>query len=373
MFAGRGGRERSAAEIAAELARRGHEVSVLCQEGEPPADGVQVVPLGAGGVGGAGRLARLAFATDQAARRCGFDVVHALLAVPCATVYQPRGGTVAGMLAAGRRRAGAIGRVFQPVALLFNRKRRLARRFERNLLANLDVPCLPISRLVAEELACYYGRRENVHVIYGGVAVADADDEQRGRWRAEWRRRWGAEGDATVFLTVAQNFALKGVGEAVGAFAEHLRARPGRADKLVVVGRGPARRYRRLAARAGIDRRVIFHGPTDDVFPLYSAADAVVLLSWQDACSRVVLEALRWGVPSLTTRFNGASEILDGGAGKVVESPRDQSAVVAALGELADPDRRQAMSRACRSAAEAVSIERHVDGLERVYQEVSPR
>jgi glycosyltransferase involved in cell wall biosynthesis len=106
---------------------------------------------------------------------------------------------------------------------------------------------------------------------------------------------------------------------------------------------------------------------------LYSAADAVVLLSWQDACSRVILEAIRWRLASLTTRFNGAAELLARGAGKVVESPRDRAAVVAAMERLADPSRRREMSAACREIADFVGVARHVDELEGIYREVARR
>jgi glycosyltransferase involved in cell wall biosynthesis len=107
---------------------------------------------------------------------------------------------------------------------------------------------------------------------------------------------------------------------------------------------------------------------TPDIFEWYSAADACILLSWYDACSRVVLEAVRWGLPCITTRFNGAAEILQSsGGGVVVDSPRDQGGVLAALDAMQDPERRLAFSRACIAAGERLSMDRHVDGLLKAY------
>ena len=365
----RGGRERSVAEIAAGLARRGHGVSVLCRSGSLDSPGVEVVALGSAGATRAGRARSFAKAVTEAARREAYDVLHATLPVPGANVYQPRGGTIPALLAAKARRAGALGRLWQRIALPLNRARRLAWKFEKRIVADPGVACLAVSQLVAEEFALYYGRRENVHVVYGGVAVPCVDAEGRASWRAQWRRRWGAADEDVVFVCAATNFELKGVGETVEAFAEFCTARTG--AWLVIVGGGSAGPHRRAAERLGVGERVLFEEPVANVFPLYSAADAVVLLSWQDACSRVVLEALRWGLPSLTTRYNGAAELLARGAGKVVESPRDRAAVVAALAELADPARRAVMADACRAEADFACNERQVDELERIYREVA--
>lgn len=369
----RGGRERSVAEIAAGLVRRGHDVTVLCQSGSLGAAGVEVLELGSAGLGRSGQMASFVEAVGQAVRREGFDVVHATLPVPCANVYQPRGGTIPGQMAAKDRLAGPIGRLLRRIARPLNRTRQAARKRERQIAADDGVKCLAVSEMVAEEFAAYYGRRENVEVIYGGVEVPRIDDETRASWRTELRGRWGAGEETTVFLTVAQNFLLKGVAELIDAFAEFSGSRPDRPAKLVVVGGDDARAYRQRAAMAGVAEHVLFRGQADDVFPLYSAADAIVLLSWQDACSRVVLEAIRWGLPSLTTRFNGAAELLARGVGIVVESPRDRSGILAGLDQLADPAMRLRMSDACREAADFISVERHLDGLERVYREVAGR
>ena len=116
---------------------------------------------------------------------------------------------------------------------------------------------------------------------------------------------------------------------------------------------------------------MVFVGPTDEIHQWYAAADACVLLSWYDPCSRVVLEATRWGIPSITTVYNGASEILADGAGIIVGSPKDRRAVAAAMEELADPHRRAMRARACLDVAERLSMDRHVEELLKIYTEVA--
>jgi len=134
---------------------------------------------------------------------------------------------------------------------------------------------------------------------------------------------------------------------------------------------GPAREYAKVRSLAmPLADKVTLCGETDDIFAYYSAADALVLLSWQDACSRVVLEATRWGLPSLTTALNGASEVLSDGAGIVVATPADLGEIVAGLERLASPDERAAMAQRCLAKSEFLSLRRHVDELEAVYAEV---
>ncbi len=367
MDSARGGRERSVAEISAELARRGHDVTILCQEGSLDIAGVEVLPLGRAGVGRAGQLKKFADAVRQVANREGYDIVHATLPVPAANVYQPRGGTVPGRDAGRERRLCPLCRIIRRAAMTFNSKHRCESRLEKQIVADTSVMCLGVSRMVVEEFAVHYGRRENVRLVYSGVDVPQVDEATRVSWRAQCRQRWGIGENSLVFLTVAHNFALKGVDECIEAFSEL----PSGKAYLVIVGGKKIEPYRRQADRLGVSGRIIFERTVANIFELYSAADAVVLLSWQDACSRVVLEAIRWGLPSLTTRFNGAAELLAHGAGVVLESPADRAGIVAAMEKLSDPDKRREITAACRDASEFASNRRQVDELEKVYTEIA--
>jgi len=120
-----------------------------------------------------------------------------------------------------------------------------------------------------------------------------------------------------------------------------------------------------------VGRQVVFAGPTDNIFAYYSAADACVLLSWYDPCSRVVLEAVRWSLPTITTRFNGASEILAAGAGLVVESPKDYPAIISAFNELSNRENRDARIDHCSLARQMLTMDRHIEKLLGAYGEVA--
>jgi len=370
MDPSRGGRETSTAQIASHLVRRGCDVTIVCLQNAWSCDGVEVRRIPRRGVFRSQRLGNFIADAASVVAGGGFDVVHATLPVPGANVYQPRGGTIPGQLAASRRRRGIFARVstaFEPL----NRGRRMLAELERALVRDEKVWCLPVSEMVAGELRDDLGRTRNVRVVYNAVDVPAADDEQRADWRQEVRYRLGAGVDDPIFITVAKNFPLKGVSETIRAFERWHHAHPQRNGRLVVVGRENPEGYQRIAGLRGVGKGTVFVPPTREIFRWYAAADVCALLSWYDPCSRVVLEAARWGIPSITTVYNGAAEILAANGGAiVVSSPRDIAATAAAMAELADPRARAARSQACLAVADSLSMERHVDELLEVYEQV---
>ena len=368
MDVSRGGREASTAQTAAALAARGHDVTILCQRGTWSHADVAVKCLGVRGLWTHTVAKYLVADVQSEISRTHYDIVHTTLPVPGANVYQPRGGTLPGQAAAGVRRRGAVAGWFAGIGKALNLRHRLMARLEQEVMADEKVLCLPNSRMVAEEIADYYQRTEGVRVVYNAVEVPDVDDEQRADWRQRHRFRLEVGPDDPVFITVAKNFALKGVDRAISCFAKWYHAEAGRKARLVVVGRDVVEGYQRHASLRDVGRQVVFVPPTENVFEWLAAADACILLSWYDPCSRVVLEATRWGIPSMTTSYNGAAEVLvEAGAGIVVPSPRSTTDILGAMTALADADGRSRLSNACLAVADRLSTDRHVDELLEAY------
>jgi len=82
----------------------------------------------------------------------------------------------------------------------------------------------------------------------------------------------------------------------------------------------------------------------------------------------VVLEALAMGLPVISTRFNGACEIMESGKhGFVLENPTDSDALAAAMKSLTGAEPRSEMGRACRELRNRLSYDFHVDQLLKIY------
>jgi glycosyltransferase involved in cell wall biosynthesis len=321
-----------------------------------------VLPLGRRG---RGRAALEHFVADvgRELERGSFDVSHAMLPVPSADIYQPRGGSLPRLRLANLQRRTGLARLLAEWGYRFNRHRRLLAALERRVANDPDITILPGSKLVADEFARFYGRRENVRVVFNAAEAPPPELSERAAWRREVRKQLALADDEPLFLSIANNFRLKGGPELLSAFSEW-----GKPGKLLLVGDTKGLSASAQAAQSPAAERCVFLPPTSDIFRYYAAADAVVLLSWQDACSRVILEATRWGIPSLTTRRNGACEVLEGGAGVVVDSPRDTAGILAGLDRLADPAERAKMAELCRLQYDFLGIARHVEELEQVYR-----
>src|SRR5436309_14776541 len=69
---------------------------------------------------------------------------------------------------------------------------------------------------------------------------------------------------------------------------------------------------------------VRFVGEVADLRPVYSAADILILPTIYDPFSNACLEALACGLPVITTRANGFSEIIEDGVhGSIVDFAND--------------------------------------------------
>lgn len=175
----------------------------------------------------------------------------------------------------------------------------------------------------------------------------------------------------------------KGVDTAIRALA-HL---PG--TVLAVAGGPPrggldgdpeVRRLRSVARDAGVADRVEFLGRLGraEVPPLLRSADLVAALPWYEPFGMVPLEAMACGVPVVASAVGGHLDtVVDGVTGTLVP-PRDPEAAAAAVRALLDdPARRAAMGFAAgdrararyswaRVAADTAEVYRHAAALTEV-------
>ncbi|MDC0487156.1 glycosyltransferase [Amylibacter sp.] len=88
-------------------------------------------------------------------------------------------------------------------------------------------------------------------------------------------------------------------------------------SKLIILGNGKGGselRLRSLAKELGIDKRVIFAGFHADPSPFYVTADLFVLSSDYEGFGNVIVEALSFGLPVVSTDCpSGPAEILENG------------------------------------------------------------
>jgi glycosyltransferase involved in cell wall biosynthesis len=134
----------------------------------------------------------------------------------------------------------------------------------------------------------------------------------------------------------------------------------------LIIGAGESREMLEdRARRSGVP--VTFTGARDDVPELLAAADVAVHLSTAEGFSNAVVEAMACGLPVVASRATSHGEqITEGVHGRLVP-PGDETAVLAAITELAtEPVLRQTMAAAARARAELeFGLDRMIAAYER--------
>ena len=231
-----------------------------------------------------------------------------------------------------------------------------------------------VSEMVRNHMFKYHKvNPDKVHVIPNAIDANRLTVADPGSARHEFRRQLGIPEQDTVGLFVAHNFKLKGLDCLLEAFTQRLRSStPGSPVHLVVCGGGAVNRYRERVKAAGLDKFVHIEGFLDDIRSGFHGSDFFVLPSYYDPCSLVVFEALACGLPVITTRCNGAGELIKPGVqGEVIDRPDDIPALAAALDRMSDVSRRHAMSHQCVELGRLQSFDRHLTSLLQIIEHIS--
>jgi UDP-glucose:(heptosyl)LPS alpha-1,3-glucosyltransferase len=228
------------------------------------------------------------------------------------------------------------------------------------------------SEMVRRHFARYYGvDAEGVRVVRAAVDVSRFAEQDRPRRRLEWRQRWGIDSSETVAMFAAMNYRLKGLEPLLHAM-RRLSDQP--SFRLLVIGNPRTQEYEQLAQRLGVAGRVLFAGHCMEMRNAYFAADFLVHPTFYDPCSLVVLEALACGLPVITSRYNGASEILTPLVeGYVLDDPRDTERLAWYMRQLLDPVRRNACAQGARRAAARWTFDQHYRQMLQVFGEAAAR
>jgi UDP-glucose:(heptosyl)LPS alpha-1,3-glucosyltransferase len=229
-----------------------------------------------------------------------------------------------------------------------------------------------ISEMVRGHFERYYHLApEDLRLVRIATTPERFDERDRTRRRLEWRRHWGLGPEQVVGLFAAINYRLKGLEPLLHA----VRLLPARLPfRLVVAGKPRTAAFERLAQRLGIADRVRFVGYCSDMRNGYFAADFFVHPTFYDPCSNVVLEALACGLPVITSRYNGASELLHPPReGFVLDDPHDHERLAWALRQMLDPARRAACAQAARRTAAQWTFEQHYREMLAVLAEAAAR
>jgi UDP-glucose:(heptosyl)LPS alpha-1,3-glucosyltransferase len=186
------------------------------------------------------------------------------------------------------------------------------------------------SQMVKNEIVDLYGYpAEKIDIVRNGVPMEQFrfDRQLREKSREELKVKPGE----IALLFAGSGWERKGLRFAITAMALCRN----RKMRLLVAGRGNQRSYK--------SKRVQFLGEVGNLAHIYAGADIFILPTIYDPFSNACLEALASGLPVITTRANGFSEIIEKDMhGSIIDSANNIAGLRDAIRFWSDSARRAA-------------------------------
>lgn len=221
-----------------------------------------------------------------------------------------------------------------------------------------------VSRFLERETHRVLGPDSPIDVIHNFFSPRPV-----GRPREVVRRELGVTEDEALVIHISNLRPLKRIDRLLETAA---LIQPRASFKLLILAGGNFHRFDAEAVRLGIKDRLIVRENVFEIEDFLNAADLGLFTSDSESFCLSILEAMAFGVPSISTAVGGIPEVIDHGTNGLLvpsASPADLARAVEAL--IADPTRRSAYGQAAREKARhAFSTERIVAQYEALYHRV---
>lgn len=372
-----GGAETSVLELAATLRSLGIETDIVAAKGDVRAKHTKI--LCDGSKGKRTGISRFESTLKNFFAKNQYDIIHSVIPLPFADIYQPRGGSF--REAAIRNIASYPSRYvrfYKKLTSFTNWRRSALAKSEQHICESQTGPIVAaLSDYVAKQFKNHYQIADNrLIVIRNGVLTnKTADVIKTERLRSQIMAKLGIkEADRPVFfLFVANNFRLKGLENLIRAMQMTAASSTEYSPFLIVVGSGKISRYKRLAQQLNTAWRIVFMGHLGDIRNILAISNVAVLPTYYDPCSRFILEALAADKPVITTKFNGAAEMfLNNRHGKIIDIPENTPALAEAIGYFTNIENinKSATAIINDNLRQQISVSRTAKELKKLYESI---
>lgn len=361
-----GGAEQFADSFIHQLAESGHEVHIFANSWTPSHHSnihhhfVETLNLNA-------FLRTLSFARSVARkiRAQHFDIIQSHEKTWLQDVYRAGDGCHIKWLNQRGKQISFIKKLF----LFLNPFHQLILKLEKNIFeSGRCKKIIAISQMVKEDILENYNcPPENISVVYNGVDLNRFHPNNKSIFRKSIRNQLGIPESSILILFVGSGFERKGL-QFLLKSTEHLWKEDWR---LLLMGKGNFEKFMRYAPANKRDR-IIAKEPDPEIEKYYAAADLFILPSIYEPFGNANLEALASGLPVITTKYCGASNIIDSNQnGLIVDDPFNPKEIAEKINSLFDFSARENMARKARELAEQFPLERNNREMLAIYESIA--
>jgi UDP-glucose:(heptosyl)LPS alpha-1,3-glucosyltransferase len=371
----KGGAESYAVSLASTLARNGWAIHLfgLSWDGEPPAASFHKISLPRF-LPSWVKMILFALQHRSMVRGKGFDVVLGFGNTIYMNVYQSHGGvhrfsTSKKVYSEGN----SLLRLLKRMLIVLSLKDKVRQWIESTPFRIEPRPrIIAISEMVRDDMVSFYEiDKDAIELVYNGIDTERYNIGLRERLRGPLRESLGLKEGDIAFIFVSYDLRKKGIAPLIHATAQLKRFKAG-GFKLLVVGESPSPALSRRITGLGLDETVIFAGPTQSPEEYYANCDVLVLPTFYDACSLVVMEAMACGLPAITTTANGASGIITHGKdGYIISHPPDFNELADAMKACCSQETLERMSKEASLIGQRYSLERNHLEMLRIFNELA--
>ena len=337
--------------LSRELAKRGHEVTLVCRPGAWIGDQVESDPIEVIHSDlhrwPTDELRRIAGILDDG----GFDVIHTHMS-----------------------RAHLFGVLLR----LFTKVPRVATAHCRHLQPHWALNDMVIT---ASEATRRFHMRVNLVPGHRIVTVHNFVDEERfegltSSMRHDVRHSLGLADSDALIAVIANVMPRKGQLYAIRALPRILEAAP--SAQLLLAG-DDDRDYRKLAEaeanKLDVHSHIQWLGRREDIPNLLAASDVFLLPSLEETMPLAILEAMAAGLPTIATNVGGTSEcIVEGQTGLLIPRRNHRALGEAVVELLLDGAKRRRMGEAARQRyLDGFSAASQTPAIETVFNQVANR
>ncbi|UYZ40646.1 MAG: glycosyltransferase family 4 protein [Candidatus Methanospirare jalkutatii] len=240
--------------------------------------------------------------------------------------------------------------------------------YSERKLAEKSKKIITISNNEKRRLLRFYDiPEEKIVVIPNGVNVEEFKFNVNERRKIRSRLR--IEDNEVVLMFAGHEFRKKGLEiiiKALPMVKEDV--------KLLVIGGDNPVYYKKLASKIGVLNKIVFLGLVPDIKEYYAASDIFVFPSLHEGFGLVITEAMSSGLPVITTKLTGASELIIDGYNGILLNEVNSEELARKINLLIEDEKlRKQIGKNARKTAEKYTWDETAKKTLEVYEEVAKR